>query len=73
MLNMQESIVIRCRARFNSARFILRIIAAKEISAACWMEASILSVHTDHPVYAIFGVHFMESKPIYKHTNLLSP
>lgn len=63
MLNMQNSIVVRCRARFNSARFICRGIAAKEISADCWVEASILSMHIDRPVSAIFVSGFISWNP----------
>ena len=54
ILNIQDSIVIRCRARFSGARFMHRTIAAKEISATCWMEAFILSLHIDRHVSALF-------------------
>ena len=70
ILDVQDSISIRCRARFNAARFIRRIIAAKEISATCWMEASTLSMHIDRHVSAVFILGFIpwKSKPICKHT-----
>ena len=59
ILNVQDSIVIRCRARFNGARFMRCVIAAIEISATCWMEAFILSVHIDRQVSAIFILGFI--------------
>ena len=59
ILDVQDSISIRCRARFNAAGFICRIIAAKEISATCWMEASTLSMHIDRHVSAVFILGFI--------------
>ena len=59
MLNMQGSMVIRCRARFHNARVVRRSIAAKEISAACWMEAPTWSMHIDSPVSATFVLGFI--------------
>ena len=75
MLNMQHSIAICCRARFDAARIIHRIIAAKEISAMCWMEASTLSVHIDHHVSAVFISGFVswnQSQSVSIQTLLLS-
>lgn len=74
ILNDQDLIVIGCRARFNGERFMHRNIAAKEISATCWMEASILSVHIDRHVCAmvISGFISWNPKPTCKHANVAS-
>ena len=72
ILDVQDLISIRCRARFNAAGFICRYHCSQR-NKRDLLDGSVyfVSAYRSSCICCLhFGVHSLESKPICKQTNL---